>query len=578
LPSDRADAAAESTSVEPPDGDDGGRFSRRRFLTGAATTAGALMLGGLPAFGSTVPKTAGPAAACDLPHAVLQRIWRGYRKDRSGQLIVVPHGANYMAGGISHSTPFPYTQDVPMFWYGPGFINPSGHQARPVTSADVAPTIAELIGFDWNPGNAVDGTPMVEAIAGTSKPKLVVVVILDAGGSFVLDLWPNAWPYLKGLIPHGTWFDAATVGSNPSNTAPIHATIGTGTFPMHHGIVDNTIRFPNGELHDPFADGPNFALRTRAVAEDYQNTVGDDAIVGLSGTVPWHLGVLGRGSDGGGRQTMAVLKEALGDSGTTPPRWGLPPSVAPFYRCPEWVNDTDQVPPIQTFWNVAEKLGGGTVGSGTWRGHDIASLQGGFHSPARIPFQHALVESLIKNEQFGRHAEPDLLFLNFKLIDEVGHMFYASSIEMKDAISVQDRYLKKLVTFLNSDHGPGRGEWAMLLTADHGHTAAPSYNGSFAIDERKIGALVNKQFDHTADQQGLIDLIRPIWLNMDRGQMDANDVTIEQVAKFMAGLTKGQTPKPGVTLNPIQARQRVFDAVFASSLLTRLPCLPEAHE
>ena len=57
---------------------------------------------------------------------------------------------------------------------------------------------------------------MDEAIVAGSQPKLVVVLVWDAGGRYVLNLWPRMWPHLKGLIPKGTWYENASVGSNPS--------------------------------------------------------------------------------------------------------------------------------------------------------------------------------------------------------------------------------------------------------------------------------------------------------------------------------------------------------------------------
>jgi hypothetical protein len=545
---------------------DGGRVTRRRFLGSAALAAGATFLElGTPAWASPDVRGTGSAAACSLPADVRDRIVRGYRRDRSGQLMIVPHGFDFVSGGISHSTPFAYTQDVPMLWYGPGFVGARGSVDRPVTLADVAPTIANLIGFDWT---APDGHAMTEALVPglQQRPKLVIVLVLDGAGRFVLDLFPKAWPNIRSLIPEGTWFDAATVGSSPSNTAPAHASIGTGAFPFRHGVLDNYIRFPSLAYQDPYAAGPNFALLNRTLAEEYAAAAGPDATVGLCATVSWHLGMLGRGSDGGtGPATMAILKEGTNRRGPTSPRWGLPAGVEPFYRCPDYVNDPDVVPPIDTFWHVAETLAGGQAGSDLWRGHDIGQLQGGFHTPARIPFQQALVEAVIDREGFGTHQEPDLLFLNYKLIDEIGHMFTASSPEMRDSVMVQDRYLARFVSFLE-DRLPG--QYVLLLTADHGHTAAPSSDGGFAISEPSVLRLIAERFG----TDSFVDVLRPIWLDLDTAEMKANGITLDQLARFLAGLTKAQTARPNVVVPRSQAGERVFDAVFAGSLLSHLPC------
>jgi len=552
-----------------------GRITRRTFLAGAAATPVALWLQGkVPAAAAerAARYGAGPDAACRLNHEVVLRIWRGWRSDRSGQVVVVPHGANYMAGGISHSTPYPYTQNIPMFWYSPdpGLIQARpGPVTRPVTSADVAPTIAELIGFDFQPADP-GGTAMQEAlVSGAAAPKLVVVLVVDGGGRFVLNLWPDAWPFLKSLKPNGTWYDHASVGSNPSNTAPIHATIGTGTFPMTHGVVDNEIRFPDGVLRDPYALGPEQALLVDALADRYLAAVGTDAAIGMIGTVPWHLGMIGRGAAAGGPQPVVVMKDAPGNRGSESPDWGLFPSVQDFYRFPDYVND---LPPLSGYWGYADKIDGRP--DGTWRGHDIASLQGGFHTPARLPYQERVVEEVIRQEGFGTHASPDLLFLNFKLVDEAGHMFFASGIEMRDAVLAQDHQLERLVTFLNKHVG---SDWVLLFTADHGHTAAPPAAPSFPINEGKLNSLLRARFDTDHDGVPVVDLIRPIWLNLDTAELRANGATLQDVSRFLAALTKGQTASEGVPLTATEASERVFDAVFAGSLLATLPCLPEAH-
>ncbi len=481
--------------------------------------------------------------------------------------MVVPHGSNYMDGGISHSTPWPYTQDVPMLWYGPGHIKAQGSVRRGVTSADIAPTIARLIGFDAF--RAPDGRAMTEALVpGVPAPKLVVVLVVDGGGRFVHDLWPGSWPYLRSLMPKGTWYENATVGSNPSNTAPIHATIGTGAFPRRHGVVDNVIRFPDGVLASPYDRGPRQALLVDGLANQYLQAAAPDAIVGMVGSSSWHLGMIGWGDDTGGPQPLAAVKTSA--TGKTAPGWGLPPSVSACYRFPAYVNDAGVCPPLEHFWHVADDVDG--AHDGRWRGHDIASMRGGFDTPARIPYQEAAVEAVIGHEGFGRHSATDLLFLNFKLVDEIGHLFYASAIEMKDALSVQDRQLQQLVNYLERNH---HGEYVLLATADHGHSAAPSVSGSFGIGVRKVSARAQR-LDRDANGVPLVELVRPTWVDIDMDELQSNGATLEDVSHALASLTKGQTAPHAVRLSPGEAAEKVFDAVFASSLLTRLPCLPEA--
>jgi len=531
----------------PMDGAIGPGISRRMFLAGAASIPLAMLLeNGLSALpgGS---KASGTQAACDLPQEVLLRIQRGYRADRCGQLMIVPHGFNYVSGGISHSTPWGYTQNVPMFWYGPGVIR-GGTIVNPyVTSADIAPTVAKLAGFtDFD---APDGEVMDEALVPGAKPKLVVVLVWDAGGRYVLSQWPGAWPRLKGLKPKGTWYEHASVGSNPSNTAPIHASIGTGAFPRTHGVVDNIQRFSDGKLLDPWSRGPGVML-SPTLAEQYQEAMGQKAIVGMCGTLNWHLGMLGQGTANGGPRTLAVLKDKSEDSSTSHHRWGLPDGLADFYRFPGYVND---LPPLLHYFDVADASDGKR--DGRWRGHSIDAAQGGFHTPSRVPFQTRAIQEVIEREGFGHHDEPDLLFLNYKIIDEIGHEYSASSLEMHDTIAVQDAYLGSFIAFLNRQVGVGN--WAMLVTADHGHTARPSVSGGTPIGEGALHAELVSRFDD-GDSAAVFPKLRPIWLNVNENELRANGHSLEEVSSYIAGYR--------------QNGQKMFDAAFASSLLPHLNC------
>lgn len=148
---------------------------------------------------------------------VLLRTWRGVRLDRSGDIQIVPVEPNFVNGGLTHATPFDYTQDVPLFLYGPGFVRPGVYE-RPVTLADLAPTTGALLKFPFPARDGRALTPALLPEAERSLPRLVVTVIWDSGGDDVLERWSDSWPYLESLRPNGAWFTNATVGASPSNT------------------------------------------------------------------------------------------------------------------------------------------------------------------------------------------------------------------------------------------------------------------------------------------------------------------------------------------------------------------------
>ena len=129
-------------------------------------------------------------AACSLPHEWLLRTWRGWRPDRGGDVQMIAVEPNFVGSGLPHVGPWDYVQDIPMLWYGPGYIRAQGVVDRPVTSVGIAPTEATLLGF---PYTAPDGSPMSEALIPPDErpnpepPKLILTLVWDAGGRDVLD-------------------------------------------------------------------------------------------------------------------------------------------------------------------------------------------------------------------------------------------------------------------------------------------------------------------------------------------------------------------------------------------------------
>ena len=434
--------------------------------------------------------------ACALPHEWLLRTWRGNRDDRSAELQILPIEPDFVGSGLPHVGPWPYAQDIPMFWYGPGHVAPAGVVNRPVTLAGIAPTQAELLSF---PFRAPDGTPMLEAVAGNrAPPRLIVTMVWDAAGRNVLERWPNDWPFLRSLIPDGTWYERATVGSSPTSTAQTHATIGTGAFPDHHGIVAHRMRIGE-ELTTPWKYGPAYLIDP-TLADVYDRSMDNGPIVGELGTVSIHLGMLGHGSMwGGGDEDIAAVREVVGAEtlGQEGFEWNLTPALEPYYSFPSYLND---VPGFEDDVRVTDAADGRL--DGRWRTNDIDQLLSGFDTPARIPYQTRVLQELIRREGFGADEVPDLLFVNYKMIDYISHVWTVNSPEMRDAVRAQDESLADLVGFLNEQ--VGEGEWALVLTADHGSIPDPEVSGAFQISAGPIASGTNATFDTDGDDTKLV--------------------------------------------------------------------------
>ncbi len=214
-------------------------------------------------------------------------------------------------------------------------------------------------------------------------------------------------------------------------------------------------------------------------------------VVGLVGTVDIHFGMLGHGSFfGGGDRDIALTRSVMGGSTLTDEgfEWNLPVRDAPYYKLADYANDVPGfAPDVRRVDQADGKL------DGKWRDNDIDQLLQGFDTPARTPYQERVVETVIKNEGFGNDDTPDLLYLNFKEIDYVSHVWSMNSPEMSDAVVAQDLALKRFVAFLNKQ--VGKGKWAMVLTADHGAMPDPAVCGGFQIQTPPIQTGINENFD-----------------------------------------------------------------------------------
>lgn len=509
--------------------------------------------------------------ACGLDTDLLVRTLRGWNVDRGAQLSLFPAEPDFVGSGLPHVGPWDYIQQVPMFWYGPGHIRAQGEVGGGVvTLADIAPTQAALTGF---PFEAPDGRVMEEALVpevgsdGYRPPKLIVVMVWDAAGINVLDEHRGLWPYLESLVPEGTWYRNGFVGSSPTSTAQAHATIGTGAWPGRHGLVGHRLRV-GGKVTTPWQIGPQFWILP-TFADLYDRANGNRPVVGVAGTVDIHFGMMSHGAFWkGGDRDVVLTRQVVSDATIAEEgfEWNLKPQYVPYYRLAGYAND---VPGFEEDKEAIDRKDGQL--DGRWRDNDIEQYLSGFDTPARIPYQQRVVETLIERERFGEDEVTDLLYLNFKQIDYVSHVWSMNSDEMADAVEWQDESLERLVTFL--DETVGRGEWTMVLTADHASMPDPAVSGGFQISTGVVGTRIQERFDLDDDDARVVDLVQPSQVFLNEEELAEHGATVEDVARYVMTLTKSQVAGEGVTPPAGTAEATAFPLVLPSAMLPDLPCM-----
>ena len=492
-------------------------------------------------------------SACTLRLELLRRLRNGTQPARSADVVVLPRLPNFFgtsSGGTNHSGPWDYLQKVPLVLYGPGFIRAQGPAdlGRPVTLADVAPTYAELLGIPWprdRAGRALTGA-LVPAARRPEAPRLIVTVVWDGAGWNVLRRWPGAWPGLESLIPQGTSVRGVVVGSSPSVTPAVHATLGTGVFPERHGIVDIPIRYKGEVLKDAWEGRSPQRLATTTLADLYDLRVDNEAKIGMVAEKGWHLGMIGHGAAlEGGDKDVAVL-------GDRPQQLITNRS---FYSLPDYMQEvTGYARDVRVV-----DLSDGKLDS-SWRGHEMLSDPKGLRlTPVFSLYQTRLLKTLIAREGYGRDSVPDLLYTNYKQIDLVGHAFNMVEPEVQDALTYSDAELMDLTSFL--DRQVGKGEWVMAVTADHGQQPSAEVSGGWPIDLLTLEADIEDNFGTGGK---LIETSRPGGFWLDREVAAAHHVSAEEVSRYLMDYRLADGVPEGTSV-PVKYKKRQRHKLFRAA-------------
>lgn len=541
--------------------------SRRRFLWGSALGGFAWVVGGTligraaTQMGRPDARAVQEAAAADLGTEYMELVARAYRAGRSGdlQLLVAPfNSANYPQESAallprdprtSHAAVWMYLERIPLVVYGPGIVEPSDSEER-VSLADLAPTTAELIGFDEWPDDR-EGRPLPGLTTTGVTPKIVFTFVIDGGGWNVLHQWPDAWPNLKRLMREGANYRDAIVGSFPAVTAAAHATIGTGTFPRQHGITghnirdDDDVRKAYGEIGR--ADPSDILVPT--LSDLWHDAT--DAWVGQIGYQIWHLGMLGRGGTGRADDDAPVAVYFDEDGGR-----GWLPHHPDLYRLP---NDT---PGLEVFEGRAEGF--------TDPGWDPAYADWGNPyccAPPIAGYQGDLIEATLDSEPIGEGAT-SLLYTTYKSPDYTGHVYGMASKWEELMLAAVDEEIGRTVEMLE-ERFPG--EYVVIVTADHGQCPLPDDAGGVRLDPIQLERVIEQEFG--AGFADAVQSVVPSEIYLHPRALRDAAATPEDVAAFLRHLTYRQNLGPYVPEDAIQQDlldREQFAAVFATAYLDEL--------
>ncbi len=550
---------------------------RRRFLGLAAAAAGLVLAAGGALAGRALKRALLPdpgpiqtRMAQDLGAEYMELVQRAFHAGRSGdvQLVLAPgNSANYEAESLrlrprdpntSHASVWMYLERVPLVVYAPGLVRAGDFEER-VSLADIAPTMAELIGFEaWPTDREGSALPLPRTTLNppAPRPRVVVTFVIDGGGWNVLREWPEAWPNLKRLMGEGANFRNAITGSFPAVTACAHATIGTGTYPRTHGITGHNIRTPQGvrKAYGTAGAADPSDILVPTLADLYSDATGGLAWVGELGYQVWHLGMLGFGGrDREAEDRPVAVYWSEGESAWTPHNPDL-------YRLPATVPGIDRLEAHRAAFTPPPPSPYDPNPDGP---------KADCCTPPIIRFQGDLIEAAFDSEPIGEGDEPSLLYINYKAPDYAGHLYNMIDPREATALAEVDAQLGRLTTILEDRFGPGG--FALIVTADHGQCPIPDDVNGTRVDPRELGRDIDARF-HGA-RESVVESVVPSEIYLRAEAMDELGITSGDVAAFLRDYRYGQNIGPYIQDAAIEhdlLDRPEFAAVFATEFLTTL--------
>jgi len=409
---------------------------------------------------------------------LLRRFARSYYPGRTGQLAIVPRPGHVItkrgpATVFMHGSPWPYDSHIPFLLYGPPFVR-SGVYPQPVSHQDMAPTLAALLGVSM-PSTCSGRSQDAALKPRGAAPRLVLLLVVDGMRQDYFDRHAAALPTLDRLRRQGAWWSRAEIDYLPTITGLAHATVATGADPRVHGIVGNAwFDRVAGHAADAYPGLSPRQLMVPTLADLWNLRTNGRAIIAGQGSAPRAaIPLAGHGSClVNGRPVIAA------SYGTETGVWATSPEC---FRLPDYLKEMS-----------ARRLIDGD--DFTWMGHAAGTLDAIRGTALFSRFETDALKLLIEHEPFGADEVSDLLMVNLKTPDYVGHRYGPDSPELAATLAALDGDVASVVAAVEAK--VGRDGYVLALTADHGMPPEPDpARGQQRVYTDDIVSLIHSRLD-----------------------------------------------------------------------------------
>jgi Type I phosphodiesterase / nucleotide pyrophosphatase len=479
------------------------------LLVIACTTSGQ-HAGQAPAAAASQAREAMPSNAQGTQQRFLDMFARSYFPGRTGQLLVVPREGDFITRPdpdvpFMHGSPWTYDVSIPLMFAGPGVK--AGTYSMPAAQQDVAPTLAAALGVHMPPTSTGHALPVLKT--GVAPPRVVVLIVLDGMRRDYFDRYATLMPTLTALRQRGAWFTQAQLNILPSNTAVGHSTIATGTNPSVHGVTGNNVYDRIGHVrHEIFAGADPGDLMALTLADVWQFATSGRAIILAQGSIDRAAIPLA----GHGACQMNGVPTVLASYDQRTGNWSANPRC---YRLPAYLKDLNS----SALW----------AGDAEWMHHKIDTPAAVRYSALFPAFEADAMVAMIEHEPIGEDGISDLILLNYKAADFVGHKYGPDSQELRVTLGEMDRHLAQILGALEKKVG---NDYLLAVTADHGMPSEPS-----SAERRhfapSIVDLLNNKFDPEGKQ--LVTAFEPenLQIYIDEERLSKLGLTLPDLAGFL---------------------------------------------
>ena len=435
---------------------------------------------------------------------------RSYFPGRTGQLLIVPREGDFITRPdpdvpFMHGSPWEYDVAIPLMFAGPAVK--VGTYSIPAVQQDVAPTLAAALGVHMPPTATGRVLPVLQT--GKPPPRVVVLIVLDGMRRDYFDRYAALMPTLTALRQRGAWFAQAQLDILPSNTAVGHSTIATGTDPAVHGVTGNNVFDRVGHVrHEMFAGAEPGDLMALTLADVWQFATSGRAIILAQGSIDRAAIPLA----GHGACQLNGVPTVLASYDQRTGNWS---ANARCYRLPAYLKDVDS----STLW----------ARDAEWMHHKIDSPAAVRYSALFPAFEADAMIAMIEHEPIAEDGIADLILVNYKCADFVGHKYGPDSEELRVTLGELDRNLARVLGALEKKVG---NDYLLAITADHGMPSEPS-----SADRRhyapSIVDLLNNQFD--PEEKRLVTAFESenLQIYIDEDRLSKLGLTLADLAGFL---------------------------------------------